>query len=69
MAISAMTVVISFPFGVFVSVVASLTNIRSVKVIPVAITSPVDISLRITIIITPVGVSCCIETRPGANDQ
>jgi hypothetical protein len=68
MAISPVAVVISLPFVVFVSIVVNPTNIRSVKVIPVIIASPIDISLRIAIIVTPVRVSCCIETGPGAND-
>ena len=64
-----MAVVISFPFVVFVSIVVNLTNIRSVKVIPVIIPSPIDISLGIPIIITPVRVPCCIKSRSGTNDQ
>ena len=64
-----MAVVISFPFVVIVSIVVNLTNIRSVKVIPVIIASPIDVSLGIAIIITPIRISCCIKTRPGANDQ
>ena len=64
-----MAVVISFPFVVLVFIVANLANIRSVKIIPVIISPPINISLGVTIIITPIRVPCCIKSRPGANDQ
>ena len=64
-----MAVIISLPFVVLMLVVVYFADIRSVKIIPVIISSPINISLRVPIIITAIGIPACIDTRAGTKYQ
>ena len=51
-----MAVIISLPFVVFMPVVVYFADIRSVKIIPVIISPPINISLGITIVVTTIRI-------------
>ena len=52
-----MAVIISLPFVVLMLVIVHLTDIRSVKIVPVIISSPINIPLGIAIVVTTIRVS------------
>ena len=51
-----MAVIISLPFVVLMLVVVYFADIRSVKIIPVIISPPINISLGITIVVTTIRI-------------
>ena len=56
-----MAVIISLPLVVLMPVIVYLADIRSVKIIPVIISSPINISLGIAIVVTTIRVSCGVK--------
>jgi len=67
--VSPVPVIIPVPFVVLSSVIVPAVNVRPVEVIAIVITSPVCITFRAAIIITPVRISCCVYARAGINDE
>ena len=57
-----MAVIISLPLVVLMPVIVYLADIRSVKIIPVIISSPINISLGIAIVVATIGVSRSVKT-------
>ena len=56
-----MAVIISLPFVVLMLVVVYFADIRSVKIIPVIISPPINISLGIAIVVTTIGISRIVK--------
>jgi hypothetical protein len=56
-----MAVIISLPFVVLMLVVVHFADIRSVKIIPVIISSPINISLGIAIVVTTIRISRIVK--------
>jgi len=57
-----MAVIISLPLVVLMPVIVYLADIRSVKIIPVIISSPINISLGIAIVVATIRVSRSVKT-------
>jgi hypothetical protein len=57
-----MAVIISLPFVVLMPVIVYPADIRSVKIIPVIISSPINISLGIAIVVATIRVSRSVKT-------
>ena len=56
-----MAVIISLPFVVLMLVVVYFADIRSVKIIPVIISPPINISLGIAIVVTTIRISHIVK--------
>ena len=56
-----MAVIISLPFIVLMPVVVYFADIRSVKIIPVIISPPINISLGIAIVVTTIRISRIVK--------
>ena len=64
-----MAVIISLPFVVLMPVIVYLADIRSVKIIPVIISAPVSITVRIPVIIMSVMIPVYSHTRIRMNNK
>jgi len=53
-AASAMVIIIPVPLAIFPSIVINPAQVRSVKIVPVVITSPIHIPFRTTVVITTI---------------
>ena len=56
-----MALIISLPFVVLMLVVVYFADIRSVKIIPVIISPPINISLGIAIVVTTIRISRIVK--------
>ena len=65
---STLPVIVSVPIAIFSLAVMNPSQVRSIEIIPVVITSPIDITLWASIIITAIWISAGIHSRARVKD-